>query len=198
MIETRPAARDLMACLGDRSRFELVKVLISGPRCVSDLAVEVGLSQSCTTRHLQALERRNVVLGTRDGKRVLYALRQDRADLMPLIGWAMESRLARPPAPAKRAGPAPVGRRQARSRNGVPSRDAGAAKGSSAGNGGGAPARNPEPAPTARPPEPGPNARKPEPAPVPPALSAAPAARRDLEPEPSPRRRSGDLEDFLL
>jgi hypothetical protein len=32
----------------------------------------VGLSQSCTTRHLQALERAGLVKGTRDGKRVVF------------------------------------------------------------------------------------------------------------------------------
>ena len=194
MNETRPAARDLMACLGDPSRFRLVKVLIAGPRCVSDLAVEVGLSQSCTTRHLQALERRNVVLGTRDGKRVLYALRQDRADLMPLIGWAMESRLGQAAAPRR------VGRvRSARGRNGVPLEVA-KAKARATGNRGGT-ARNGEPAPKgerASEGEPAPVARPAEPAPAHTAFSAAPAAHRELEPEPYPRRRSGDLEDFLL
>ena len=106
MDENRPATRALMACLGEPSRFQLVRALIGGARCVTDLAAEVGLSQSCTTRHLQALERRSVVRGTRDGKRVLYRIRNDRADLMPLIAWAMEAHAAsggRPTRPAARA-----------------------------------------------------------------------------------------------
>jgi len=79
----------LMACLGEESRFRLVKALTGGARCVTDLAAEVGLSQSCTTRHLQALERRHIVRGTREGKRVLYGLREDEPALVPLLAWAL-------------------------------------------------------------------------------------------------------------
>lgn len=78
-----------MACLGEGSRFRLVQALIGGARCVTDLAADVGLSQSCTTRHLQALERRQVVSGTREGKRVLYRIREDDPGLLPLLGWAL-------------------------------------------------------------------------------------------------------------
>lgn len=91
MNETRPAARALMACLGNHSRFRLVQALLGGARCVTDLASEVGLSQSCTTRHLQALEQRGVVRGTRDGKRVLYRIREDQPELEPLLGWALRA-----------------------------------------------------------------------------------------------------------
>ena len=84
-------ARTLMACLGEASRFRLVRALLGGERCVTDLAAEVGLSQSCTTRHLQALERRQVVRGKRAGKRVLYELRRDQPALGPLLAWALRA-----------------------------------------------------------------------------------------------------------
>jgi ArsR family transcriptional regulator len=89
MVNDRPPTQLLMACLGDASRFRLVQALINGPRCVTELAVEVGLSQSCTTRHLQALERRNVVMGSRDGKRVLYRLCAEDPGLRALLSWAL-------------------------------------------------------------------------------------------------------------
>lgn len=78
-----------MACLGDASRFRLVQALCGGARCVTDLASEVGLSQSCTTRHLQALERRRVVCGARDGKRVMYRLCHEEPALGRLLAWAL-------------------------------------------------------------------------------------------------------------
>lgn len=62
---------------------------MGGARCVTDLAAEVGLSQSCTTRHLQSLQRRRLVSGRRDGKRVYYRIREDDPGLMPLLGWAL-------------------------------------------------------------------------------------------------------------
>lgn len=85
----RPSPQLLMACLGDASRFRLVQALIGGARCVTALAVDIGLSQSCTTRHLQALERRRIVQAARDGKRVLYRLRHDEPALKPLLAWAL-------------------------------------------------------------------------------------------------------------
>jgi len=78
-----------MACLGEASRFRLVQILMGGARCVTELASEVGLSQSCTTRHLQALESRHVVSGRREGKRVLYRIRDDDPTLLPLLRWAL-------------------------------------------------------------------------------------------------------------
>lgn len=181
MDDSVPATRTLMACLGDPSRFRLVQALIDGARCVTDLAAEVGLSQSCTTRHLQALERRNVVRGTRDGKRVLFRIRDDRPDLMPLIGWAME--VHGPgglPARAPGSGSFPVGSRARQGRT-------------SAVNG---PARAARPAPKDPLPVPEPaiarQAEERPPGPVP----AEPV--RDEEPKPTHRRRDTELEDFLL
>jgi len=188
--ESRPATRALMACLGDPSRFRLVQALIGTARCVTDLAAEVGLSQSCTTRHLQALERRHVVRGTRDGKRVLYRIRDDRPDLMPLIGWAMEvhgrgAQTARAPG----RGSLPAGRSPRPGRASV--------------NGAVLSARQAPPA--------GPTPKAPLPVPELPVISSpapraeerptapAPVDREgDQEPRSTYRRRDTELEDFLL
>ncbi len=62
-----------LAVLAPPRRFELLMLLLSGADCsVSQLASAVHLSQSCTTRHLQALQRAGLVKGVRDGKRVLF------------------------------------------------------------------------------------------------------------------------------
>jgi ArsR family transcriptional regulator len=103
--------RTLMACIGDASRFRLVQALCGGARCVTDLAMEVGLSQSCTTRHLQALERRHVVCGVRDGKRVMYHLRHEEPALVPLLAWALSPDGGGARSPLER--PSPVERKRA-------------------------------------------------------------------------------------
>jgi DNA-binding transcriptional ArsR family regulator len=88
MIEGDPRTRRILACLGDPSRFKLVASLQGGTRCVTDLATAIGLSQSCTTRHLQALRREGLVSASRDGKRVLFRLRLDEPGIAELIAWA--------------------------------------------------------------------------------------------------------------
>ena len=82
------ATRDLLACMGDASRFRLVKALADGPRCVTELALAVGLSQSCTTRHLQSLERGRLLLRVREGKRVIYRLSPEEP-ASTLVAWAL-------------------------------------------------------------------------------------------------------------
>jgi len=88
MMTDESRSQRLLACLGVRSRFQVVATLLKGARCVSDLAHEIGLSQSCTTRHLQALQGEGIVSGERDGKRVMFKLRDDPR-IASLISWAL-------------------------------------------------------------------------------------------------------------
>jgi ArsR family transcriptional regulator len=94
------SSRNILACLGDSSRFRLVLSLLERERCVTELAAEVGLSQSCTTRHLQYLEREGLVRGDRQGKRVVFHLRFDRARVRELMAWVT----AAPPEPGRISG----------------------------------------------------------------------------------------------
>lgn len=89
MNEELERSQRLLACLGDRSRFRVVTELLVGEYCVSELARQVGLSQSCTTRHLQVLEREGLVNRVRKGKRVFFQLREGEPGIDGLIEWAM-------------------------------------------------------------------------------------------------------------
>jgi len=80
--------QQFLACLSDPSRFHLLATLAGGPRCVTELAERVGLSQSCTTRHLQALQREGIVTGERRGKRVFFSLGSPGSDSHPVLRWA--------------------------------------------------------------------------------------------------------------
>ncbi len=86
-----PRAQRLLACLGDPSRFRVVAALVEGDRCVTELAAAVGLSQSCTTRHLQALLRERMVRRTRDGKRVYFGISTEEELVRELIDLALRS-----------------------------------------------------------------------------------------------------------
>lgn len=75
-----------MACLADQSRFRIVFALAGAEQCVSDLARQVGLSQSCTTRHLQSLARRGLVRGSRRGRQVVFSLCFDSPEIRLVLG----------------------------------------------------------------------------------------------------------------
>ena len=175
----QPAARSrhLLACLGDPSRFRIVLSLLEADRCVTELAGEVGLSQSCTTRHLQFLEREGIVRGDRQGKRVMFRLRSDRPRVQELLAWVTEA------PPAGRGGADLHGERP--SQRPVRGRGAGRAVSRSAGSGSrsgqsalGHPPGSDLPAGSDLPPD---------------AAYAEPA----VEPEPIPARPA-EMEDWLL
>ena len=59
-----PQLQDALAVLAAPKRFDLLVLMLAGERrSVSQLAEAVRLSQSCTTRHLQALARAGLVKG---------------------------------------------------------------------------------------------------------------------------------------
>ncbi len=89
MNESLAVLHARLACLGPLSRFRLAVQLLAGERCVTDLAAAVQLSQSCTTRHLQAMTRDGLVQGTRAGKKVMFRLQDETSGLLALISTMM-------------------------------------------------------------------------------------------------------------
>ncbi len=90
----------MLACLAVASRFRLVRAIAEADRCVGELAISVGLSQSCTTRHLQALERAGLVKGRREGRHVRFSLVADSGDSRDVLDLVLGDAGARGPAAA--------------------------------------------------------------------------------------------------
>lgn len=185
-MNSRDAERlhEVLAVLAPPRRFSLLMLLLSGvDRSVCQLASAVGLSQSCTTRHLQALERAGLVKGTRDGKRVVFRTAPRGAAaagvLASLAGQSAPATvfMARAPAPRAR-------RRMRRATAGSSARPtAGPTTGTRSLAG--------ELVPVQRPPDP-------TPAPEPAAQHDAPESGNNSAPaSPQPRFRQ-ELEDYLL
>jgi DNA-binding transcriptional ArsR family regulator len=105
--------RGALATLAAPRRFDLLVLMLSGEdRSVSQLAEAVGLSQSCTTRHLQALARAGLVKGVRDGKRVVFRIAPRDAEARTVLASVSGGAAApfdrprtRPPASATESDP---------------------------------------------------------------------------------------------
>jgi ArsR family transcriptional regulator len=69
---------ELCSGLADPKRLLLLYSLSDQPRTVSELAGELGLSQSATSRHLKVLRDRGLVNATRLGAYVEYSLGDGR------------------------------------------------------------------------------------------------------------------------
>ncbi len=168
----------LLAVLGDPSRFRIVLELAVRERHVSELADAVGLSQSCTTRHLQALERAGAVHARRAGKRVMAALALEQDAVARVLGLVRDAAgldaYAGAAGPGHVAPPGPGARAVARRGRGTH------------------PARRGGPERTA--------ARRPTQVRTPASRGASgtPAAPAPVPPPPAPTRPRSDLDDFLL
>jgi len=64
--------------VGDPKRVLILYALDEGPRCVTDLSEELGMSQPAVSRHLRVLRERNLVSTDRQGPSVIYALADHR------------------------------------------------------------------------------------------------------------------------
>jgi DNA-binding transcriptional ArsR family regulator len=190
MKEPAEVPRRLLACLSDSSRFRIVCLLVGDERCVTEIARVVGLSQSCTTRHLQALARDRIVRRRRDGKRVLFRLDDRDPSVRGLLAWAGVGAPDQPagrglpgrsPAELDREGPGGVPRASTRG----PSHGTPAVGSATSGAG---PSDRGQP-------DPGPAQESAEPAGTP---DSDETERPDQETQRGPAVRPGDLEDYLL
>lgn len=119
-MQSRPLQlHGALAVLAAPRRFGLLVLLLGGEdRSVSQLADAVGLSQSCTTRHLQALARAGLVRGVRDGKRVVFRIAPRdgaaRTVLASIAGRGVVARGTSARVPAREPAREPARRRRRR------------------------------------------------------------------------------------
>lgn len=64
--------------LADPSRILILYTLTNGPRNVSDLAEEVGLSQPSVSRHLKVLRESSLTHSQREGHSMIYQIADER------------------------------------------------------------------------------------------------------------------------
>ncbi len=65
---------DICSALADPKRILLIYALSEKPRSVNDLAQELGISQSATSRNLKVLRERGLVIAIRQGSTQEYRL----------------------------------------------------------------------------------------------------------------------------
>lgn len=80
--------------LGDPKRVLMLYALESGPRCVGELAADLGLAQPAVSRHLRVLRERSLVTVERRGPSSYYAIADRRlVEAVDLLRGVLASRL---------------------------------------------------------------------------------------------------------
>ncbi len=60
--------------VGDRTRLQILKVLLGGEHCVTDIARRLGLAQPRISHHLTILRNSGLVHDRRQGKQIIYSV----------------------------------------------------------------------------------------------------------------------------
>jgi DNA-binding transcriptional ArsR family regulator len=76
------AAADAMQALSTPSRLRILARLHAGPVTVGELAEAVGMEGSAVSHQLRLLRHLGLVVGQRDGRRMLYELHDDHVGEM--------------------------------------------------------------------------------------------------------------------
>ena len=63
--------------VGDRTRLQILRILLQGELCVTDLAKELGLAQPRVSHHLTILRNSSLVRDRRNGKQIFYSVNPD-------------------------------------------------------------------------------------------------------------------------
>ena len=83
------------SALGDPKRLLLLYALEAGPRCVGELAGDLGLAQPAVSRHLRVLRERALVSVERRGPSSYYALTDHRMiEAVNLLRGVLAAQLA--------------------------------------------------------------------------------------------------------
>jgi DNA-binding transcriptional ArsR family regulator len=81
--------------LGHPARIRILEVLADGERSVGELIPRIGVEASTLSQHLGVLRRAGIVVGRRDGHKVIYALASpELADMVGLARMVLAGTLA--------------------------------------------------------------------------------------------------------
>ena len=67
-----------LRCIGEATRLRILRHLISGEKCVTDIVSAIGKEQSLVSHHLKSLKDCNIVLTTQKAQKIYYSLSDPR------------------------------------------------------------------------------------------------------------------------
>ncbi len=68
----------LLKAMGESTRYKILSILISGERCACEIPELIKRSQPNTSMHLAKLQDWGVIQSRRDGKKILYSIKDPR------------------------------------------------------------------------------------------------------------------------
>ena len=75
-----------LRCIGEPTRLRILKLLIDGEKCVSDIVEATKKEQSLISHHLRALKDCNIVVSRQETQKIYYKLADPRLAELILKG----------------------------------------------------------------------------------------------------------------
>lgn len=85
-LQTLDQIADLFKAFGDVTRVRIMTLLLSGEKCVNDIAQSLELTQSAVSHQLRLLKQIHLVKNRREGKNLLYSLADDHVRTILQMG----------------------------------------------------------------------------------------------------------------
>jgi ArsR family transcriptional regulator len=87
-MKTKPCSEsDLFKAIGDRTRYNIVLILLDGERCACELPKLVKRAQPTVSLQLKYLLEAGVLASRRQGKKIIYSVRDKRVqDMFKALG----------------------------------------------------------------------------------------------------------------
>ena len=76
--DTKDIYFQILKALGDGVRFDIVMLLITGPKCVCKIFEELKLKQSIVSHHLGVVKENDLVKISKNGKWIYYSLNRKK------------------------------------------------------------------------------------------------------------------------
>ena len=78
----------LLKALSEESRYKIIEVLLNGEKCACEIPELIGRTQSNTSMHLTKLSDLGILKSRRDGKMILYSIKDLRVcDVFKALGY---------------------------------------------------------------------------------------------------------------
>ncbi|MFH1387684.1 MAG: metalloregulator ArsR/SmtB family transcription factor [Patescibacteria group bacterium] len=68
----------LLKCLGEETKYRIIKLLLKGEKCACEIPKIIKRTQSNTSMHLAKLIESDILKSRRDGKKILYSIKDFR------------------------------------------------------------------------------------------------------------------------
>jgi len=78
-----------LRCIGEPTRLQIIKLLVSGEKCVSEIVETLGREQSLVSHHLRALRACGIVISDQRAQKIYYRLCDPRIAELVLTSEAL-------------------------------------------------------------------------------------------------------------